>query len=215
MKLQKDSKLVFMGDSVTDCGRNRPVAEGLFDPLGKGYVNIVNGFLTAAAPELAIRVVNMGNSGDNVRNLKTRWQTDALDLNPDWISIMIGVNDVWRQYDMPLIVEQHVLLEEYARTLEELIQLTLEKVKGLILMTPYYIEPNRKDPMRATMDKYGAAVKKLAKKYGTILVDTQAAFDDLLRHMHPNAIAWDRVHPNVPGHTVLARSFLDAIDFQW
>ncbi len=215
MKLQKGSKLVCMGDSVTDCGRNRPVAEGLFDPLGKGYVNIINGFLTAACPELAIRVVNMGCSGDTVRNLKSRWQTDVFDLNPDWVSIMIGVNDVWRQYDMPLITEQHVYLDEYAQTLEELIRQTLPKVKGLILMTPYYMEPNKKDAMRATMDKYGAVVKKLAKKYGTIFVDTQAAFDEVLRHMHPNAIAWDRIHPNIPGHTVLARAFLDAIDFQW
>lgn len=215
MKLSKGTKLVFMGDSVTDCGRNRPVAEGLFDPLGKGYVNIVNGFLTAACPELAIRVVNMGCSGNNVRDLKARWQTDVFDLNPDWVSIMIGVNDVWRQYDMPLITEQHVYLPEYVKTLEELIQQTLPKVKGLVLMTPYYIETNKKDAMRATMDKYGAAVKKLAAKYKTVFVDTQAAFDAVLKHMHPNAIAWDRVHPNIPGHTALARAFLNAIDFKW
>lgn len=215
MKLQKGTKLVFMGDSVTDCGRNRPVAEGLFDPLGKGYVNIVNGFLTAACPEKQIRVVNMGNSGNNVRDLKARWQTDVFDLKPDWVSIMIGVNDVWRQFDSPLLTEQHVYLDEYAATLEELVKITLPKVKGLVLMTPHYIEPNKKDPMRATMDKYGAVVKKLARKYDTVFVDQQAAIDEALKHLHPNALAWDRVHPNIPGHTILARSFLNAIGFKW
>lgn len=215
MKIQKGSKLVCIGDSVTDVGRGQPVGEGLFDPLGKGYVNIINGFLTAACPELGIRVVNVGCSGNNVRSLKERWQRDVIDLKPDWVSVMIGVNDVWRQFDIPLMTETHVGLKEYAQTLENLIKETLPKVKGMILMTPYYIEPNRKDAMRATMDKYGAVVKKLAQKYKTIFVDTQAAFDEMLKHMHPNAIAWDRVHPNIPGHTALARAFLNAIDFRW
>ena len=215
MKIHKGSKLLFIGDSITDVGRNRPVAEGLFDPLGKGYVNIISGLIGAACPERNIRIVNMGCSGDTVRRLKARWQTDVIDLKPDWVSIMIGVNDVWRQFDMPLITEEHVYLDEYKKTLEELIVQTKPLVKGLVLMTPHYIEPNRKDPMRATMDKYGAVVKKLAAKHGAILVDTQAAFDEVLKHCHPNALAWDRVHPSIPGHTVFARAFLKAVEFPW
>ena len=211
MKIPPQSKLVFIGDSVTDCARAQPVGEGLFEALGKGYVNLVAGHLGATAPGAHIRVVNMGNSGNTVRDLKNRWQRDVLDLKPDWLAIMIGVNDVWRQFDCPLQIETHVLLEEYEQTLDELVRTTLPTVKGLVLMTPYYIEPNPADTMRARMDEYGAAVKRIAARYQTLLVDTQAAFNCVLAHTHSSDISWDRVHPNTVGHTILARAFLAEI----
>lgn len=215
MKIQRGSKLVFIGDSITDAGRTRPVAEGLFDPLGKGYVSIAASLIGASCPELGVRIVNMGCSGDTVRSLKARWETDVFALKPDWLSVMIGINDVWRQYDLPLMKETHVCLKEYERTLEELVRRTRPKLKGLVLMSPYFIEPNKSDAMRATMDKYGAAVKRVAAKHGAIFVDVQAAFDSVLEHCHPAALAWDRVHPNQPGHAVIARSFLKAVGMPW
>jgi lysophospholipase L1-like esterase len=69
--------------------------------------------------------------------------------------------------------------------------------------------------MRARMDEYGAAVKRLAEKHNAIFVDTQAEFDKFLVHEHSAYIAWDRVHPNHTGHMLLARAFLDAIGFQF
>jgi lysophospholipase L1-like esterase len=215
MKLQKGSKLVMIGDSITDAGRSRPVAEGLFDPLGRGYVCMVNALLGSSYADQKIRVVNMGCSGNTVRDLKARWQTDVFDLKPDWVSIMIGINDVWRQYDCPLQKESHILIKEYEETLRELVKSTAPKVKGLILATPYYIETNRKDPMRATMDKYGAVVKKIAKENGAIFVDSQAAIDKALKTVYPGTLAWDRVHPNQVGHMILAKAFVDALGFKW
>ena len=216
MRIQKGSKLLFMGDSITDAGRARPVGEGLFDPMGKGYVNVVTGLLGACSPELNIRVVNMGASGDTVRRLKTRWQTDVTDLKPDWLVIMIGVNDVWRQFDMPFIPEEHVYIDEYEKTLMELAVDGQKLTQGnLVLMAPHYLEPNREDPMRAAMDKYGAIVREIAQKCDAIFVDTQAEFDNVLKHCHPNALAWDRVHPNITGHTIIAKAFLDAVGFEW
>jgi len=212
MKLAPNSKLVFIGDSITDCERTRPIGEGLFDGIGKGYVSFVEGFLMAIHPAEAIRLVNMGTSGDTVLDLKKRWKTDALDLKPDWLSIMIGVNDVWRQFDLPRQKEIHVIPKVYEKTLLELASKTRPKLKGLIIMAPFYLEPNREDPMRKRMDQYGAICKKVARKSDAIFIDTQAVFDDLLTHMHANAIAWDRVHPNTIGHSVIARAFLNAID---
>lgn len=215
MKLQKGSKLVMIGDSITDAGRTRPVAEGLFDPLGRGYSCLVNALLGTSYPELEIRVVNVGSSGNTVRDLKARWQTDVFDLKPDWVSIMIGINDVWRQYDSPLQTEWHVPLREYETTLRELVASTLPRVKGLILVTPYYIEANKRDPMRATMDQYGSVVKKIAKENHTVLVDTQAAIDSALKLQYSGALAWDRIHPNQVGHMLLAKAFVDALGFKW
>jgi lysophospholipase L1-like esterase len=215
MHIQPKSKLVMIGDSITDCGRAHPVGEGLFDALGTGYVSLVEGLLTARYPAHGIRVVNMGVSGNTVRDLQGRWQSDVLDLRPDWLSLFIGINDVWRQFDSPLQPEGHVSREEYTRTLETLVRTTRPTLKGLILMTPYFIEPHRADGMRAMMDDYGAVVRRLADAHDALLVDTQAAFDAVLQHLHPMALAWDRVHPTRTGHMILARAFLQAIDYEW
>src|SRR6478736_2724498 len=120
LRIQPNSKLVMIGDSITDCERARPVGEGLFGAIGKGYVGLVDGLLQATRPQQRIRVVNMGIGGNTVRDLDARWQTDVLDQQPDWLSIMIGINDVWRQFDSPLRPEQQVGLEEYETTLREL-----------------------------------------------------------------------------------------------
>lgn len=215
MKIGKGEKLVMIGDSITDCGRTKPVAEGLFDPLGRGYVTMVDALLGAAYPQLGIRVVNMGTGGNQVRDLKARWQTDVLDLKPDWLSIYIGINDVWRRFDSPRQKEQHVRVEDFEATYDELLRQTRPNLKGLVLMTPHFIEPNRQDPMRACMDQFGEVVRKLAKRYDALLVDVQAAFDEMLRHLHPMTLAWDRVHPNQVGHMVIARTFLKTLELEW
>jgi lysophospholipase L1-like esterase len=215
MKMAKNSKLVLIGDSITDGERTRPIGEGLFGATGKIYPSKVQGLLGAVYPERKIRVVNMGCGGNTVRDLKARWQTDVLDLQPDWLGILIGINDVWRQFDLPLQTEIHVRLPEYREILEELVRQTRPQLSGLVLMTPFFIEPNKQEPMRKMMDAYGAVVKELAAKYDAIFVDVQAEFDRVLRHTHPMDLAWDRVHPNVVGESLIARVFLKALDFQF
>lgn len=215
MKIQPNSKLLLIGDSITDCGRGRPIAEASFNALGDGYVSLLNAFFTTTVPQARLRIVNMGTSGNTVRDLAARWDSDVVALNPDWLSICIGINDVWRQFDARLQVESFVSLDEYTRTLEDLIRTTRPQIRGLVLMTPYFIEPNRTDPMRIMMDQYGAVVRELASRYEAIFVDTQAAFDRVLAELHPMALAEDRVHPNMTGHMILARAFLEAVEFAW
>jgi len=215
MLLEKGDKLLFIGDSITDCERKKPEGEGLFGALGKGYVSLVDALLQAVYPELGIRVVNKGTSGNTVRDLDARWQEDVLDQQPQWLAIMIGINDVWRQYDVPFIKEWHVYKDEYEATLRRLVSETKPKVKGLVLMTPFYLESNEQDKMRATMDEYGSIVRKLADEYDVHFIDTQAAFNIVLEELYSATLAWDRVHPTAAGHMVLARAFLDAVGFQW
>lgn len=211
MRLQKNDRLVMIGDSITDCGRAHPVGEGLADAIGKGYVALVDAFLRADHPESRIRVTNMGNSGNTIRDLKKRWDTDLLALKPDWVSIMIGINDVWRQCDMPMQPHVHVYPEEYEVTLDELVARTKPHVKGIVLMTPFHIESSTADAMRVMMDQYGAMVKRVAEKHGTLFVDTQAAFAPVLKEFHSSSLAWDRIHPNMTGHLILAKAFLKAV----
>lgn len=213
MLIADNSKLVMIGDSVTDAERARPYGEGRGDAIGKSYVMFVDAMLKAVAPQAKIRVINMGCSGDTTRNLKARWQTDLLDLQPDWVSVLIGINDVWRQFDAPLQTELHVLPQEYEQNLTELLEQTLPRVKGLVLLSPFMIEPLREDRMRARMDAYGAIVKRLAARYTLPFVDLQAMFDAYLEHYHSASVNWDRIHPNYVGHMMIARAFLKCIGF--
>ena len=211
MLFEKNDTILFIGDSISDYERARPVGEGLFNAWGRSYVACAGALLGCMYPELGLRVVNMGISGNQVRDLKARWQSDVLDRNPDWVSVLIGINDVWRQFDCPQMPESHVPPEEYEATYEELIKETLPRAKGMILMTPYYMEPNTNDPMRKRMDEYGSIVKKLAGKYNLTSVDLQAGWDRLFRYMHSTNIAWDRVHPNQTGCMYIAKQFLAAV----
>lgn len=215
MLFTQGDKVVLIGDSITDCGRQRPYGEGRNDAYGSGYVLAVNALLQSTYPELGLRLINTGISGNTIRDLQDRWQTDVLDLQPDWVSVMIGINDVWRQFDQPQIVESHVYLDEYREALEGLVVATKPRVKGLILMTPFYIEPNPEDAMRRAMDVYGQAVKEIAAKHGAVLVDVQAALEPLLAHRYPASLAWDRVHLDLTGHMAIARAFLEGVGFSW
>jgi lysophospholipase L1-like esterase len=215
MLFEPRTKLVMIGDSITDCGRALPIGEVKGEGLGNGYVSLVNALLTSTYPRQQVRVVNTGVGGNTVLDLAERWQSDVLDLQPDWLSVMIGINDVWRQFDSPLQIERHVSLEKYTATLDALLRKTRPALKGLIMMTPYLIEPNRGEPMRAMMDKYGVVVRTLAEKHQAVFVDTQAAFDVVMKDVHPMTLAQDRVHPGLVGHAILARAFLNAIGYEW
>jgi len=81
--------IVFAGDSITDCGRR-----GEYAPLGNGYVHMFNCLILAKYPERRIRVVNVGIGGNTVLDLRNRWEDDVLSLEPDWVSVLIGINDL-------------------------------------------------------------------------------------------------------------------------
>ena len=214
MLIAPGSKVVFIGDSITDAGRTRPAGEGLFGALGTGYVAQFDALVAATDPTANLRVVNRGNSGNTVKDLAGRWTEDVLDLRPDWLSIMIGINDVWRQFDCPT-QDWGVELDEYTSTLESLVAQTHPELKGLILATPFVVERDPADEFRARMAEYGAVVQTLATKYDAVFVDTQAAFDVALAHHHPTFYAWDRIHPTLTGTMILARAFLNAVEYRW
>lgn len=214
MKIAQGSKLLMIGDSITDCGRAGMPAEG-GDNLGRGYVQLVDALLGAVYPDLKIRVANAGISGNRARDLAERWQRDVLDQKPDWLSIMIGANDVWRQFDRFRQPEMHVLPEEYEQTVGDLVAKTRPALKGMVMMSPFFLDPDAEEPMRRRMDQYGQIIRKIASSHDAIFVDTQAAFNTVLRHLHTFALSGDRVHPNQVGHMVLARAFLNALGFDW
>ena len=215
MIFEKNDRIVFAGDSVTDMGSAQPVGEGLFDNVGRSYVRVVENMLAAYYPEIPVRVTNSGTGGNTSRDLAARFDQDVVAINPDWVSICIGINDVWRQFDSPAMLNVQVFPEEYEKNLEQMIEKVEKKVKGIFILSPYYMEPNREDKMRARMDEYVAIAERLAKKHGCIFINFQAMYEGYCSIHHSSYIAWDRIHPNQIGATLMAREFLKHCDFDY
>ncbi|MGA1531006.1 MAG: SGNH/GDSL hydrolase family protein [Kiritimatiellia bacterium] len=217
MQLPFEGKLLFIGDSITSAARNFDHGgEGLGDdPYGSGYVRQIKALLESGYPENRIRVVNKGVGGHTIRDLADRWQADVLDQQPEWLSIMIGINDVWRQFDAPLMTNRHVYPDEYRATYRDLLNRTRSSLKGLVIASPYVMDANRDDAMRKRMAEYGQISREMAAEFDGVFVDTQAAFDAFLEHWHFARLGWDRIHPNATGYMIITRAWLNAVGFVW
>lgn len=215
MIFENMDRIVFAGDSVTDMDSAQPIGEGLFDCVGKSYVRIIENMLGAFYPEVMLRVTNSGTSGNTSRDLLARFDRDVVDLNPDWVSICIGVNDVWRRLDCPAMPDTWVMPDEYESNVEKMILKVRDKVKGIFILSPYYIEPNRQDTMRRLIDEYALICKRLADKYNCCYVDFGQMYDNYCKFRHSSYIAWDRVHPNQVGATLMAKEFLKYCGFDY
>lgn len=215
MQISDQQTILFIGDSITDCGRERPLgsSEMNADSLGAGYVRQFHTLLAAHYPERTVRVFNTGIGGNRVTDLESRWEEDVLAHKPDWVSIMIGINDVWRHWDRPFL--KQVSLEEYSQKLEALIKKTAPEVHGMRILSPYFLDINRQDPMRAMMDQYGQAARKVAEKTKVTFIDVQAKFDQWLAHQPTQRLCSDRVHPNPTGHGIIAAAALNSFGFEW
>ncbi|MEG0511131.1 MAG: SGNH/GDSL hydrolase family protein [Clostridia bacterium] len=211
MLFEKNTSFLMVGDSITDCGRDRATPDKL-TCLGDGYVQLFAARFQAEHPEYNLRVINKGVSADTTRELKARWQQDVLDDDTaDYLSVMIGINDVMHQFDRPYLPQSHVGVEEYSRNLNELIASAQNKFKKIILLTPHYLEPNHSDPLRREIALYQSVMHAIAVQYGCLFVDTQQAFDLVLAHQYPAWMAWDRVHPNLIGHFIIMEALWKAV----
>ncbi len=215
MLLERNNLVVMTGDSITDCGRARPLGDSRLDTLGDGYVSIIDHLLTATRPDLQVHILNTGVSGDTVRDLAARWERDVVALRPDVVSVMIGINDVWRQFDTDPAILKPVRLDEYSETLSRLVGGIMPKVRVAVVMLPFYLRSAPGDLMAAMREDYAAAARSVADTHGAIVVDTQAAFEAVLPYRSREQLAPDGVHPTALGHTLLARAWLRAVGFEW
>lgn len=206
MIFQAGQRILFIGDSITDCDRRNLAA-----PFGNGYMSLVRAFVTARYPQVRLTWFNRGISGDTTRDLARRWEQDAIALQPDWLSVMIGINDIWRGFE-PGREHEAVPIDEYESNLRRLLRRAADQTScRIILADPYLIEPDPLEPQRAETDRYCAVVAKLAGEFEALHVKTQEAFNAALATTTPGDWADDRVHPNLPGHAVIAQAFLDVI----
>ncbi len=200
---QPGDKVLFIGDSITDCGRR-----GDHAPYGHGYVRKITELITAKYPGRDITYVNKGIGGDVVEGLENRWDTDVIAEKPDWLSVKIGINNAGRQHG------QGVSNEDYLPSWEACYRRILTHVKNeleipIFLFEIFYIEEDVENPRPLAVDAYNASIHKLADEFDARLIQTNDAFDNAVA-ARPGAL-WttrDGVHPNAEGHTLMALEFL-------
>ena len=166
MIFEHGDRIVFAGDSVTDCGRKRPYGEGLWECVGNCYVRQVDSALSVLYPEKLIHITNVGCSGATSADMLRDWENNVEKCNPDYVFVMIGANDVWRQFDEPAFDHTERFPEAYRANLEAVCERTMPKVKGMFIISPFYMEANEGDPMKKRTVEYAQICKEVAAKYG-------------------------------------------------
>ncbi len=203
--LKPNSSIVFIGDSITDADRFEPA----YRPFGYGYVHFVAYRLLAKYPEYNISVINTGISGDTIRDLDYRWEKDCLSHKPDILSVLIGINDVFRQYTGAL--DTAVLLDEYQLTYKRLLSVVKEKYNcRLILMEPFMFCDDKTNPAYKSLLQYIHVVGALAEEFDAVLVPLQELLDKKIKQVPPEKFSEDMVHPYVWAHAWIAERWLEA-----
>ena len=197
-----NARILFQGDSITDGNRGRTA-----DPnhiLGHGYVFITAARHGAAFPDRKLDFMNRGVSGNTVLDLEKRWHADTLDLKPDVLSILIGVNDSCRG----------VPLDQYEQVYDRLIiaAKTANPKLKLVLCEPFLAAKG--DP-NDDIHKRGAIVARLAQKHGAALVHFQRVFDEAAKHAPADYWIWDNVHPTYRGHQLMADEWERVVRAFW
>jgi lysophospholipase L1-like esterase len=205
--LKPKQTVLFIGDSITDCGRRAQEA-----PLGAGYVRQIRDLIAVKYPALDLNIINKGISGNTVRDLFNRWTDDCIRHQPDWLSIKIGINDIHRW--LRKVEDQSVNPEEFAELYDQILKRARKETKAkIILVEPFYMSLDAKsDSFRSQvlehLPSYLKTVNAMAKKYKTKIAHTHKAYQTLLKHVDPDQICGEPVHPNTSGHTVIAYEWL-------
>ena len=225
--------ILFQGDSITDCGRYRKAtdkkestrvffSDGRFfkkkTALGEGYPSIVSSQLKKLLPD-EYRYYNRGVGGDKITSVYDRMQKDIIDIKPDYMSILIGVNDVWHRYEF---TGEGTTAEKFEKTYD----LLLARLKSefpelkLIIMGAFVLEgtatcnreshPDRYAVFTKEVAQMASIAKKLAGKYSCPFIDLQSAFDEANKTFSAKELLSDGVHPTRKGHEIIAREWLVA-----
>jgi lysophospholipase L1-like esterase len=210
--IQPGSTILFQGDSITDAGRKRDEsAANNQAALGNGYVFLAASELLVDHPEGDLKIYNRGNGGNKVHQLAERWQQDCLDLKPNVLSILIGVNDIWHglngQYDGTV----ETYRDDYRKLLERTKQ-ELPEVK-LVVCEPFVLRCGAvTDKWFPEFDKYRAAAKEISDEFATVWVPFQSMFDDALALAPPAHWAGDGVHPSPAGNALMAYTWMKCVN---
>ena len=201
--------ILFQGDSITDAGRNKEASQD----LGGGYPCLVGAKLGRRYPE-KYRFLNRGIGGNKVTDLIGRWKRDCINLQPDYLSILVGVNDVWHELDW----REGTDTETFTRVYDLLLELTVKALPEtkILLMEPYVLEdalePELREAFRSGVSKKREAVRKLAEQYHLPTVPLQDIFNSALKEAP--ALYWtaEGIHPTKAGHQIICDAWIEAFE---
>ncbi len=201
--IKSGQKILFIGDSITDCGRSRE-NPGL---LGNGYAMMTAAKLLVKYPEQNLSFCNYGISGNRVRDLKTRWAEDCIKQKPDILSILIGVNDTWRRYDRNDPTEASVFEDDFCQILK---QAKDELGCQIIILEPFVLPvPADRKKWREDIDPKINASRELAREYADAYVPLDGIFAAASCRQKPAYWAADGVHPTIAGHMLIANAWTE------
>ncbi|MDA3961275.1 MAG: SGNH/GDSL hydrolase family protein [Planctomycetota bacterium] len=209
-KIKNGDTVLFIGDSITDCGRRDNAR-----PYGNGYVSLFTDLMALREPRKAITVINRGIGGNTVNDLRGRWHDDVITHAPQWLSIKIGINDLHQTLFQDVDGLDPESFEIVYDGLLGQVRKELPTTK-ILLIDPFYMSTDPRDDsmrgrVRRLLPEYAAAIKRLAGMYKCRHVETQAMFDKLLKHHRPDRFGVEPVHPQTIGHLAIAEAVYAAL----
>lgn len=199
-------KILFQGDSVTDAGRDRSNPSD----MGEGYPRYASAMIQDAFPDTDFEFVNLGISGNRTEHLVERLETDFIEIQPDIISILIGVNDVWHHYDANRIETTDEVFEcRYRKVLDAIKSRTHARI---LMIQPFLLVAV--DPDKAVLSEELARKQSIIKRLADEYADAYLALDDILHNQAPEEPAYytaDGVHPTPDGACYIGEAYLGAV----
>ena len=208
-------KILFQGDSITDGARYKSNAWDKNHQIGHSYVYIISGLLGMQYPEKHYEFINKGISGNQTANLLARWENDCLAIEPDVLSVLVGINDCL--FASPA-GRSDLSAAKYEENYRKLLTMARDKNPDLkiILLEPFADIPNQQGVTTtatiraAILRSEQKIVRKLAKEFDAIYVPLQEAFDKAMETREASYWIWDGTHPTEAGHALIAREWFKA-----
>ncbi len=204
--------VLFQGDSITDAGREKEKQEpNNSRSFGSGYAFLAASTLLSDLPEKRLVLYNRGISGNKVYQLADRWVEDCLELNPDVLSILIGINDYWHMRNG----NYNGTIEIYENDYRALLQRTKEKLPEvkLIICQPFAVVDTAAvdESWVAPVKEYQVVAKKMADEFDALWVPFQEVFDEAIKNAPATYWTHDGVHPSMAGAQLMAEAWLRVV----
>ena len=200
------TRIIFQGDSITDGGRDR---RNYFD-MGLGYPLHAVKFLREAHPDVDFEFINMGISGRRTANLFDLIYTDTIALKPDIVSILIGINDIWHRHtEHRVLTSDEQIALNYRRVLERLKEETDAKI---VMLAPYVLDAENKQPLRDDLVTVRPIVRALADEFADVFIPLDDLFNEAMKTQPtPLFYSADGVHPNAEGAAFIGKHYAEAV----
>lgn len=202
----KKIKILFQGDSITDAGRDKRN----YHQMGNGYPKFASALIAQAHPDVEFEFINLGISGNRTDQLFDRLYPDAIALEPDIVSILIGVNDVWHRQSAHIMTTDAQIELNYRTILTKLREMTSAKI---IMIAPYLLDCEGKDEVKADLAKIMPIIRSLAEEFADVYIPLDQHFAEALKTQpEPKYYSADGVHPNQNGAEFIGRLYAEAIE---